>query len=504
MGFCFIAVAVTGLLTINIFQNNREIALQRLQNEGRELVVSFDHALKVQEVTLEILGAEAQSILDGQKYIIRGTIVDLVPTDNPQGFTLMLPRGRTEEQVGNLTGLGSIPDAATPRAMEIAMALGLSPLFEQTIKNNDALPWVYYTSASRFIYAYPRVSPETLFFSDALLEKEFFTIATPENNPARELVWSPLYEDSAGAGLIVTVSKPIYNEDQFLGVLSIDVGISSLKWLLERSSARNACAYLVDPDGQTIVGLGAAEINIDIDAVIPEHPIKAGDNTLMVFPLDEVDWYVVLDIDDRAFSLSVLNATSTVGLVFVFVVFSVALILLTTFYMRLARYMAFHDNLTGLFNRRAFDELAFADVEKNATFELHKALAVVDIDFFKKYNDCYGHVSGDDTLRRVANSLVNSLRSPMDKIYRVGGEEFAIVLLVKTTDDLTQILARLVEEVDNLGIPHELSPFKHITVSVGAVVASISSKKGLEEAYNHADRILYQAKEAGRNRWMIQ
>jgi diguanylate cyclase (GGDEF)-like protein len=92
----------------------------------------------------------------------------------------------------------------------------------------------------------------------------------------------------------------------------------------------------------------------------------------------------------------------------------------------------------------------------------------------------------------------------MDKVYRIGGEEFAVVLLVKTKDDLRQILVRLVEEVNNLGIPHERSPFDHITVSVGAVVASISSKKGLEEAYHRADRILYQSKQAGRNRWLMQ
>ncbi len=501
--FCLFAVIAAAVLTVNMYQKNQENEIQILKNKGRDLVAVLDHELDIQGVTLEIIGAEARSILDGQKYIIRGTIVDLVPTTNPQGFTLTLPRGRNEEQVGNLTGLGMIPSAATPRAMEIAMALGLLPLFEQVIRNNDAIPWVYYTSASRFIYAFPRVSPEDFFYSDILLKTEFFTIATPENNPDRKLVWSAPYEDTTGAGLMVTASMPIYDKEQFLGVLSIDLGISRLQQLMQGSDIENAAAYLVGPDGKTIAGVPNIDKSYDIPSITTEDQVLVGESSLMIFPLKKIGWYIVLEIDRSAFFLTVLNKTATAGMVFLFVVFSVALILLITYYMRSARYMAIHDNLTGVLNRRAFDEMALSTLQKNASPELLMGLAIVDIDFFKKYNDRYGHVAGDETLRRVANSLVNSMRSSQDRIYRVGGEEFVILLLVKTPEDMMQILARLIDEVNDLGIPHEISPFNRITVSAGGVISRFTNRKDLEDAYSKADRILYQAKETGRNRWMM-
>ncbi len=501
--FCLVALVAVEIIAVNEYQVNRDHEIFALREQGRRLISTFDHELKVQEVTLEMLAAEAQSILVGDERPVRGTVVDLAPTENLQGYSLGVIRTKTEEQIGNLTGLGNIPAIRSPVSDEIGMALGLTPLFEQIIRNNNSLPWVYYTSVSRFVYMYPRVPADQFFYSDRLLEKEYFTIATPEQDPQRQAVWSTLYDDEAGAGLMVTISKPIYDKHKFLGVLSIDMSLSNLLWLLDSPGMHNATAYLVGPDGEKMTGLGDKEIAIDVDAVQPETLTQIGDLTVMVFPLRETNWYLVFDIDTTSLSLSAVKATSHLGLLFGFVLFSVLVVLVISHYMRAARFMAINDTLTGVLNRRAFDEFSFSTVQKKAPADALFGLAIIDIDFFKKYNDFYGHLAGDDALRRVANALKNSLRSPADAIFRIGGEEFAVMVKLEKAEDMPPILERLVNGVSDLGIPHARSPFQQVTVSVGGMIVHPASVSTLDEVYKRADDALFEAKDTGRNRWLI-
>lgn len=152
------------------------------------------------------------------------------------------------------------------------------------------------------------------------------------------------------------------------------------------------------------------------------------------------------------------------------------------------------DPLTGLANRRALDTQLEALCERRERF----AVIMVDVDSFKAFNDCYGHVIGDDCLRRVAAMLRASLRNTSDQIARVGGEEF-VVLLPQTSVENAGIMAeRMRIAVTGLRIPHAASSEHVVTISAG--VSGSSAPASAAEMLSGADKALYRAKSLGRNR----
>jgi diguanylate cyclase (GGDEF)-like protein len=167
--------------------------------------------------------------------------------------------------------------------------------------------------------------------------------------------------------------------------------------------------------------------------------------------------------------------------------------------------MAFLDGLTGISNRRQFDR----QLEKEWSLMMRRSaplsLLLIDIDYFKRYNDHYGHGAGDDCLRLVARTIASVIKRPGDLAARYGGEEFAIIL-----PDTDEKGARVVAEaarlaVESLKLPHASSPLTdHITISLG-VTTDIPHRQGnLQDLVNAADHALYHAKSAGRNRISVE
>jgi diguanylate cyclase (GGDEF)-like protein len=153
------------------------------------------------------------------------------------------------------------------------------------------------------------------------------------------------------------------------------------------------------------------------------------------------------------------------------------------------------DALTGLANRRALD----AQLEELYQGDEQFAVILVDIDGFKAFNDSYGHQIGDDCLRRVAAMLRASLRFTADRIARMGGEEFAVVLPGTSLDDARIIAERMRNSVHALQIPHAASPTgQFVTISAGVSASAGRTLPG--EVISEADRALYRAKSLGRDR----
>jgi diguanylate cyclase (GGDEF)-like protein len=163
--------------------------------------------------------------------------------------------------------------------------------------------------------------------------------------------------------------------------------------------------------------------------------------------------------------------------------------------------LALVDGLTGVANRRQFDNKllqAISYVDRN-----HRGLSLllIDIDYFKQYNDNYGHVKGDFALKLVAKSLMHGVTRPLDFVARYGGEEFAVILLDATPQEGEALAQKLRIAVENKNIVHETSEFGHITISVGVshVVAAHEKKISPAAFIENADASLYAAKKAGRN-----
>jgi diguanylate cyclase (GGDEF)-like protein len=170
----------------------------------------------------------------------------------------------------------------------------------------------------------------------------------------------------------------------------------------------------------------------------------------------------------------------------------------------LLREMVARDGLTGIQNRRMFDQHIARVWQQAVRDEERVAVLLVDIDCFKDYNDSYGHQAGDECLRAVAVSLSQCARRPLDFVARYGGEEFAIVLYEASHEYVAEVLTRIQRSIAELNIPHEASSVaSRLTVSIGAAFVLPAANRTLEGLIQLADEALYSAKEEGRNRVIV-
>ena len=164
------------------------------------------------------------------------------------------------------------------------------------------------------------------------------------------------------------------------------------------------------------------------------------------------------------------------------------------------RRLSLVDPLTGLYNRRHLDGNLEREFMRAKRYDSDLSLAVIDIDFFKKINDTYGHICGDHVLKEAAYLILESFRKT-DIVFRYGGEEF-VVLLTETPLESAQIaLERLRKSIENYPFKFRNENLK-ITVSIGAAGVSEDINSG-SELLDLADKSLYTAKESGRNRLVI-
>lgn len=159
------------------------------------------------------------------------------------------------------------------------------------------------------------------------------------------------------------------------------------------------------------------------------------------------------------------------------------------------------DGLTGIANRRHFDQAFDKEWRRALRHSDVLSLALIDIDFFKKYNDHYGHLAGDECLKKVGSMLNESLKRASDLGARYGGEEFVILLPSTAKEGALTVTERIRNNVEKLRIPHEKSEVaNYITVSIGVAAMKPEFSKVFSDLIRQADSALYQAKNAGRNR----
>lgn len=158
------------------------------------------------------------------------------------------------------------------------------------------------------------------------------------------------------------------------------------------------------------------------------------------------------------------------------------------------------DRLTGLGNRRHFDESLDIAWHQAGRLKVPLSLIMLDVDHFKKFNDSYGHPAGDDCLRQVAGVLAGCIKRGGDSVSRYGGEEFAVVLFHTPMTHAKNIGEQMCQAVKAIGIQHEQSAYGVVTISIGGATVVPTSGIAAQELINQADAALYRAKEAGRNR----
>lgn len=166
--------------------------------------------------------------------------------------------------------------------------------------------------------------------------------------------------------------------------------------------------------------------------------------------------------------------------------------------------LAHKDGLTGLHNRRYFDEQFAIEVARHRRQGAALGVALVDVDHFKLYNDQYGHQLGDECLRAVAQALAQCTRRPGELVARYGGEEFVVLLPNSSEDEVRRYGDWICAHVAGLKLPHAASPLApHVTISVGLCSLAPDTEDEPATLLEVADKALYEAKRAGRNRAVL-
>lgn len=166
--------------------------------------------------------------------------------------------------------------------------------------------------------------------------------------------------------------------------------------------------------------------------------------------------------------------------------------------------MSYIDGLTGLYNRFMLEEVLANNILHAPEASTASSIFMIDIDWFKQYNDLYGHIQGDECLKIISNTIRTLLNRPKDVVIRYGGEEILCILPKTDLDDAKKLAETLLSSLSVLKITHDSSPFKFVTVSIGIHTVSPVNKFSTKRCLNLVDDALYSAKNSGRNCYKIK
>lgn len=158
------------------------------------------------------------------------------------------------------------------------------------------------------------------------------------------------------------------------------------------------------------------------------------------------------------------------------------------------------DELTGAYNRRFYNQIIDTEIKRARRVKIWLGLLMLDADNFKKYNDSYGHQAGDEVLKSITSALDHTFKRSGDYVFRMGGEEFAVLYKTEKREQLLEVAEQARESVCELNMEHSGNlPYKRVTVSMGLMTLDPEQSYVVEELYKYADEALYRAKQNGRN-----
>lgn len=373
-------------------------------------------------------------------------------------------------------------------------------------------------------------------------DREYF-IAHRESRSTRVLISKPVQSRSTGEW-IIPVSKRIDDADgRFAGVLLATVRVGYILKLLNGFDIGEKGAISLSLANGTIV-LRRPYAPEDLGRVLPNNPMRSAVNSeragiiRITSPIDGVKrlvafehlpnnpLYIAVALSEKEILSQwrsaaqvqfacMLLVVSIIGISAWYVLRSMKLRQASDRALRIAHEqlvqanaqladLAEHDGLTGILNRRAFDQ-RFEDILAQSRRD-HRPVSVLlfDVDHFKAYNDHYGHPAGDECLRRVAAALSKAVRRPGDVLARYGGEEFVAILPDTAAAGALEVANAAKEEVERLVLLHTASVEGIVTVSIGVASANGAAVDWTTGALiDQADKALYRAKHDGRNRVVV-
>ncbi|MFA6309072.1 MAG: diguanylate cyclase [Clostridia bacterium] len=518
-----ILITIIAIVLVISFYRQFNIQITDIENTAKAKQAEIDRYADMSKVYIDLM------TIYGNDYFEHGKVEDSIylkylkynPASDSYNLDALIGT-KYQLKSGSLTGLGKIPQKGIIRD-ELNLALKFFKQFDDIYKKLPNVTWIYYTSQNNFINMYPWVSSAEFSFAKDLKSEKFFTVATPKNDPLRTSIWTPVYLDRAGKGLMVSLSSPIYDRDVFKGVVSIDLTNDQLSEILTSEYE----SYIIDTEDMVI----ADSLNLLFYDKVAEFKttIRSTDSyvqslkELKTNQIERVGGYYIYTSDfhnatwKMIFRVPVWLIIGRSAL-FTLPIFVICILLFLTLleserrkstemmlkksleelnsYQGLLENAAKYDFLTCSANRRGlqavFDDNANSDNKEKCSI----ILIIGDIDFFKSLNDSYGHEVGDKVLVEVANIMQKNI-SENDVVCRWGGEEFVIMLLNRTCVEAMHIAENIRKQIETKVFTWGNSIEVRTTMTFG--VAEHVADDDLQITVAKADCAMYYGKQHGRN-----
>ncbi len=483
----------------------------------------IDHYVDLSKACVDLVSIYGSDYFDYEKTKDSNLFKYIKYDPKTNSFNLDAIKG-TEYQTknGNLTGLGDIPKAGIHKD-ELNLSLRLNKQFSDIYSKLPDIAWIYFSGDSGFINLYPWVSSSEFSYRTEIKKEKFYSVVTPKNNPLRQSAWTPIYLDQAGKGLMVTISSPVYKKDTFMGVVSIDITNDYMSTILNSeyesyiidsqdnviANSRNLTFYDKVPEFKKVINSPKSYIQ-ELKDLKTGSIQRVGSYYIYTSEFHNAPWKMIYRIPVWYMS----------GKAFIFtlpIIIICILLLLTLFeverrkttevmlknsvddlnsYQKLLENAARYDFLTSSVNRRGLQFIFDKSFETKTMDNCAISFIMADIDFFKKFNDSYGHAAGDKVLVEIANIMQKNIKES-DVVCRWGGEEFVIMLFDRTCVETMKIAEKIRKQIENFVIPWENSTELKATMTFG--VAAHEAGKPLQEGVSNADSAMYYGKQHGRN-----
>ncbi|MEZ6931717.1 diguanylate cyclase [Aeromonas sp. S16(2024)] len=466
--------------------NRRDVinAAAQLSNQHQRMG-AFLEAMRGQAE--ERLRSNPQSVLSRQLY-------QALQVDGEHGINLdRIPVELPPALIGNLTGLSPLPRGDSEREARMHLALSLSPLLATASKLLDEdVAWIYFTGTDNFIYLYPWVPSSQFRFDPTIYHKSYWQEALARHPPSERAMLSRPYQDFAGRGQMITLSQPITQGGQIIGLLSIDIQTRTLEQTLRRLAPQIGTLFLVNQHQQILASSQSGTAPPLAREASREGYHWQQSALQLVYPIPATPLTLIHRIALLPLLQMLLWQSATALLTLLCLVVAIFSSLRSRRLNRRLNYLSSHDALTGAFNRHHFDAFERRHILAGTR---HIGAIMFDCDHFKLVNDRFGHGVGDQVLIRLVE-LCQPLLTRGCTLIRWGGEEF---LLLVADKDLP--LAQLAEQLRLRIAEHpwtEIAPELRVTVSLGHCRQGPDVR--LQEVIRRADLALYEAKANGRNR----
>lgn len=489
---------ISAIAALAVFAGVYNYILGAFASTGAEKNGTLDSMIQQSKSFIELIDIYSEQYLSFYDQNKESELFHMIEYD-PAADSILL----SDPAIGTLTGKGPIPESG-PARTEMNMTLSYLDFFSEFYNKLPGATWIYYTSENDYIYLYPQV-PDEFRYTDALKNVAFYTVATPESDPSRAAVWSHVYLDEAGEGFMVTLSSPIYDEDEFWGVLSLDLTTETLGNLLVGSYD----AFVIDRAGCVIAAGQAPDFSKGVESLsglldVPANSVqyvqemesgtveRIGTRYYYKYDFTAAPWTLVM----TAPTTEIVGKAAMSSLPVLIIGFLLFIAIREAENRRNAEEkatkLAITDQLTGLNNRCYLD----AAIEKyfQSSDRYSEALSVItfDLDHFKYVNDIWGHDIGDEVLKMTSETAKNLLRES-DSIFRLGGEEFLVLLPRTDREGAFQVAEKIRKALE--GKPH---PAAGVTTASFGIAEKVKGE-AYSNLYRRADEALYMAKEGGRN-----